>query len=80
VVDASASRPADSPGRTVNASGAPQTERASAYRNEVSEFCAAVRAGTPVRCGPERARRSAISILTANRSAEQKARLVIAGE
>ena len=80
VVDSSASRPADSPGRTINAAGAAPAERNSAYRNEVSEFCAAIRTGTPLRCGPEKAMRSAVSIITANRSAEQKARLVIAGE
>lgn len=81
VADTSASRPPDSPGRAVNAPGnVEQTERGSAYRNEIAEFCAAVRTGTPVRGGPEKAMRSAIACLTANRSAEQKARLVIAYE
>lgn len=76
ILDASATRPADSPGRAVASSGT-QFERAAAYKNESSEFCASVRAGRPVRCGPEKAMRSAIACLTANRSAEQKARLVI---
>jgi predicted dehydrogenase len=85
VADASASRPAaDTTGRTVNApnaqAAAGQTDRDLAYRNEIAEFCAAVRTGSPVRCGPEKAMKSAISCLTANRSAEQKARLVISGE
>ena len=81
VVDTSASRPPDAPGRTVNAQGSvDQTERGSAYRNEIAEFCAAVRTGTPVRGGPEKAMRSAVACLTANRAAEQKARLVIAYE
>jgi predicted dehydrogenase len=84
VADASASRPADTTGRAVNApnaqAAAGQTDRDLAYRNEIAEFCAAVRTGTPVRCGPEKAMKSAIACLTANRSAEQKARLVLSGE
>lgn len=80
ILDASASRPADSTGRTVNASGGTQPNKAGAYQNEQAEFCAAIRTGKPVRCGPEKAMQSAIACLTANRSAEQKARLVLAGE
>ena len=87
VADASASRPADAPGRTITApnspssgtssgtSGGAPTDRELAYRNEIAEFCAAVRTGTPVRCGPEKAMKSAVACLTANRAAEQKARL-----
>jgi len=80
IVDASATRPADSPGRAINSGAGTQTDRGAAYRNESSEFCAAIRTGGQVRCGPEKAMRSAIACLTANRAAEQKARLVIAGE
>ena len=80
VVDASASRPADSTGRTVDSSNGSQTERTTAYKNEIAEFCSAIRTGKPVRCGPEKAMRSAISILTGNRSAEQKTRLVTSSE
>jgi len=80
IVDASATRPADSPGRSINSASGAQTDRGAAYRNESSEFCAAIRTGGQVRCGPEKAMRSAIACLTANRAAEQKARLVIAGE
>jgi predicted dehydrogenase len=76
VVDSSASRPLDSPGRTVNAQGG-TADRNVSYKNEVAEFCAAVRTGSPIRCGPERAMRSAVAILTANRSAEQQARFEI---
>lgn len=80
IVDASATRPADSPGRAINSGSGAQTDRGEAYRNESSEFCAAIRTGGHVRCGPEKAMRSAIACLTANKAAEQKARLVIAGE
>lgn len=80
VADASATRPADSPGRAINAATGEQNDKSSAYRNEIAEFCSAVRTGTPVRCGPEKAMRSAIACLTANRAAEQKARLEIASE
>jgi predicted dehydrogenase len=75
VADSSATRPADSPGRAVNAATQTQTERNIAYRNEIAEFCSAIRTGSAVRCGPEKAMRSAIAVLTANRSAEKHARL-----
>lgn len=78
ILDASATRPADSPGRAIDSSGA-QFDRGTAYKNESSEFCASIRTGRPVRCGPEKAMHSAIACVTANRSAEQKTRLVIAG-
>jgi hypothetical protein len=80
VVDASATRAADSPGRTISAATSDQTDRAAAYRNEIAEFCSAIRTGAPVRCGPEKAMRSAIACLTANRAAEKQARLEIASE
>jgi predicted dehydrogenase len=78
VADASATRPADSPGRAVNAATQAQTDRGISYKNEIAEFCAAVRTGKPVRCGPEKAMRSAIAVLVANASAEKKAQLEIA--
>jgi predicted dehydrogenase len=78
VADASATRPADSPGRTVNAATQAQVDRGISYKNEIAEFCAAVRTGKPVRCGPEKAMRSAIAVLVANASAEKKAQLEIA--
>lgn len=75
VADASATRAADSPGRTINASPQAQAERGISYKNEIAEFCSAVRTGSALRCGPEKAMKSAITCLTANRSAEQKTRL-----
>jgi len=80
VADASATRPADSPGRTVNVFNQGSIDRNISYRNEIAEFCASIRTGAPVRCGPEKAMGSAIAILTANRSAETHQRLVIAVE
>lgn len=80
VADASASRPADTTARTVTGatSGAgTMNDRDLAYRNEQTEFCAAIRTGAPVRCGPEKAMKSAVACLMANRAADQKARLEI---
>src|SRR5215813_680725 len=79
VADASATRPADSPGRTIGSQGA-QNDRGLAYQNEQAEFCAAIRTGNPVRVGPDKAMHSAVACLTANQSAEQKSRLLIAPE
>jgi predicted dehydrogenase len=82
VADASATRPADAPGRTVNAAatGQPgQVDRNISYRNEIAEFCASVRTGKPVRGGPEKAMQSALAVLTANRAAEKHTRIEIVG-
>ncbi len=76
IADSSASRPIDSPGRTVETQGG-GVERNVSYKNEIAEFCAAVRTGSPIRCGPERAMKSAVAILTGNGAAEQQARLQI---
>jgi predicted dehydrogenase len=77
VADTSATRPADSPGRTVNAATAGQVDRNISYRNEIAEFCASVRTGKPVRCGPQKAMESAMAVLTANQAAEKRARVEI---
>ena len=74
VADASATRPADSPGRTINMSSQQQNERDIAYKNEIAEFCSSIRTGKAVRCGPVKAMKSAIAVLTANRSSEKHAR------
>ena len=55
-------------------------EKSSAYRLEIAEFCSAVRTGSPIRCGPQKAMRTAIACLTANRAAEKRARLEISNE
>src|SRR6185503_16353095 len=65
--DAPATSPTDLPGRPAGEGG----EKSSAYRLEIAEFCSAIRTGSPVRCGPQKAMRTAIACLTANRAAEQ---------
>jgi len=72
---ASATGPTDSPVRSAPAGDG--GEKSSAYRLEIAEFCSAIRTGSPIRCGPQKAMRTAIACLTANRAAEQKARLEI---
>jgi len=75
VADASATRPAGSPGRTINAATGTQVDRGISYKNEIAEFCSAIRTGKPVRCGPEKAMKSAVAVLTANAAAERHVRL-----
>lgn len=77
VADTSATRPADAPGRTVNAATTGQVDRNISYRNEIAEFCASVRTGKPVRCGPKKAMESAMAVLVANQAAEKHARIEI---
>ncbi len=77
VADSSATRAADAPGRTVNAATPGQIDRNISYKNEIAEFCAAVRTGSAIRGGPEKAMKSAIAVVTANQSAEKHVRLDI---
>jgi predicted dehydrogenase len=79
IVDASESRVADAGGRTVNqAEGADKiVDRLVGYKNEIAAFCSAVRSGTPLRCGPEKALYSASSCIRAFESHEQKTRLTL---
>ncbi len=78
IADASATRPtSDQSGRSVNTSAQSQTDRGISYRNEIAEFCSAVRTGSPLRCGPEKAMRSAFTVFAANRAAEEHTRLQI---
>jgi predicted dehydrogenase len=78
-LDASETKPAS------NATSAPIAparsseggERASATEEEISGFCAAVRVGAPLRCGPDRAFDSARACIAACEAAKQKTRLTI---
>jgi len=79
ILDSSASRLADSPRRQIDTTATGNIDRSVSYKNEVAEFCAAVRTGSPVRVGAERAMKSAVAIITANRAAEQRAELRIPG-
>jgi predicted dehydrogenase len=76
VADASATQAADSTARTVDAPVGIQ-DKGISYKNEIAEFCAAVRTGSPVRCGGEKAYASAMAILTGNSSADKQTRLQI---
>jgi predicted dehydrogenase len=78
VADSSASQPAGATSRTVNL-GDSIVNKGISYQNEIAEFCAAIRTGTPVRCGGEKAMTSAIAILTGNLSAEKGTKLEIPG-
>jgi predicted dehydrogenase len=77
-LEASESRAADAAGRrgTGGATGQ-NVDRLSAYRNEVSAFCSAIRTGRPLACGPERASHSARACLRAYEAVDQKARLKV---
>lgn len=78
VADSSASQPANSAARTVNpAEGI--VNKGISYLNEIAEFCSAIRTGSPVRCGSEKAMTSAVAILTGNSSAEKGTKLAIPG-
>ena len=76
VADSSATQPPGSSGRTVDTGDAIPNKGIS-YQNEIAEFCDAIRTGSPIRCGPEKAMKSAVAVLVGNSSAEQKARLPI---
>ena len=67
------------PGSTgARGAGAVSTvERPASYRLEISEFCAAVRTGRPLRCGPHKAMGSAIACLTAHEAVQTKSRVVL---
>jgi predicted dehydrogenase len=78
VMDASESLKADAAGRAAASATADKVDRAAAYGLEIAGFCSAIRSGTPLRCGPERALRSATACILANESAAKRAVLAIA--
>lgn len=78
VADSSASQPADATARTVD-TGTGIPNRGISYQNEIAEFCSAIRTGSAVRCGGEKAMASAVAILTGNNSAERGTKLAIVG-
>jgi hypothetical protein len=75
-LEASETRP-DTTARPGSATGT-TTEAGLSYRLEVSEFCAAVRVGRPLRCGPEKALGSARACLAAHEAIQRKVRVVVA--
>ncbi|HET8782835.1 MAG TPA: hypothetical protein VFM63_10490, partial [Pyrinomonadaceae bacterium] len=76
VADSSSTQPVDSTARTVN-SGDSIPNKGVSYLNEINEFCGAIRTGSPIRCGPEKAMKSAVAVLLGNTSAEKNTRLDI---
>jgi predicted dehydrogenase len=75
-LEASESRTADATGRSQTAT-ADRADRLAAYRHEISTFCSAVRVGTPLACGPDRAVRSALACLRADEAIEKKTRVKV---
>lgn len=73
--DSSSSQPPATAARPIN----PDTSvaRIASFRDEVAEFCVAIRTGSPVRCGPENAMKAAVAVLVGNSSAEKQTRLKI---
>src|SRR5687768_11106144 len=55
----------------------PLFERPRSTRQQIQRFCSAIRVGTPLACGPEKAFDSARACIRANESLKQKARLTI---
>ncbi len=76
VADSSATQPGGGGQRTVSADGTIQNKGIS-YQNEIAEFCSAIRTGSEVRCGGEKAMHSAVAILTGNESALKGTKLEI---
>jgi hypothetical protein len=62
---------------TQTATTTPLFERPRSTRLEIQRFCAAIRTGTPLACGPDKAFDSARACILANDSIKQKARLTI---
>jgi predicted dehydrogenase len=76
-VAASETRPAGAAAE--RSAGAAETiDRQAPYRLEIAGFCAAIRVGTPLRCGPETATAAARPILAAHEAAQAKSRIVLA--
>ncbi len=79
VAEASASRLADAgSGRTRIVDASTTTADAlSPYGLEIRGFCSAIRAGTPLGCGPDRAARAAITAILSNQAIAKQTRLGI---
>lgn len=77
VADSSASKPVEDNARAVDSGFGSILDKGISYRNEIAEFCTAIRTGSPVRCGGENAMASAVAILTGNMAAEKRTQLDI---
>jgi predicted dehydrogenase len=57
--------------------GAPKTGWWLAYENEIADFCAAIREGAPLRCGPDKALGSAAACIRAEEAGFAQQRLAV---
>jgi predicted dehydrogenase len=57
--------------------GAPKTGWWLAYQNEIADFCAAIREGAPLRCGPDKAMGSAAACIRAEEAGFAAQRLAV---
>ena len=76
VLEASESRTADAAGQAGSGTST-SGDRLASYRYEISGFCASVRTGAPLLCGPDKAIGSAVACLRAFDAIEQKTRLAV---
>jgi predicted dehydrogenase len=79
-LDASESRTAEAAGGAAGlgtaTSAVPSVfERVASYRLQMSGFCSAIRVGTKLNCGPDKAMESAKACIAANEAVEKKTRL-----
>jgi predicted dehydrogenase len=58
--------------------GAPKTSWWAAYKHEIIAFCSAVREGTPLRCGTDKAMGSAMACIRAEEAGFDRKRLLVA--
>jgi hypothetical protein len=65
-------------GRAQSTATGERADRLLAYKNEISGFCAAIRVGRPLLCGPDRAVHSAMACIRADEAVHQKTRLTVA--
>jgi predicted dehydrogenase len=77
--ESSETRPGNTAGSatSVASTDASPGARPGATRQEISRFCAAVRVGTPLACGPHEAMHSARASIRANEAIQKQARLQI---
>src|SRR5262249_32947219 len=66
VIDAAESLKAGAAGHAGSTATAEKVDRAAAYGLEIAGFCSAIRSGASLRCGPERALKSATACILAN--------------
>ena len=75
---ASESRTADAAGKSAGGGASSAgADRLAAYKYEIDGFCSAIRTGTPLKCGPERAMASANACIAAFVAIQTKQRVAV---